>query len=101
MARHPPGAHFEAVVSHRAACAYDPRCPVYLFYWYKSTNTGAREGGNHGARERLLLYACPLYLLYWYKSTNTDAREAARGSDFGYMRVLFSTGYMRIYVSSY
>jgi hypothetical protein len=78
-----------------------PRCPVYLLYWYKSTNAPAvpspaqpRCLTNHlaaqftcftGTKVQILGYPvaravqvpreaarCAVYLLYWHKSTNTD-----------------------------
>jgi hypothetical protein len=41
--------------------------PVYLLYWYKSTNTDVLR------RVRVLDHAhnCSVCLLYWYKTTNT------------------------------
>ena len=42
---------------------FDNRYSIYLFYWYKSTNTDT---------------ALSIYLLYWYKSANTGAAGGDR-----------------------
>ena len=53
---------------------------LYLLYWNKSTNTGARERSVQPIPEtpadaaRSFLHA--VCLLYWYKSKNTDATSA-------------------------
>ena len=76
------------------ACTGVRRYPVYLIYWYKSTDTDvtrltqALRRSHAQARLRRRRRLCarirryPVYLLYWYKSTDTDVSSVSMRSPF-------------------
>jgi hypothetical protein len=59
------------------------RYSIYLFYCYKSTNTGGERwgagGSGSGGDDAMLSRYSVYYLLYWYKSTNTRAEGEGEG----------------------